>query len=220
MAVYNQNFDELSSLEKSRTVITFLKLLPTVKEMRSHILEQRNTDGVLQKWIDRISPAALGILRWIIASNRSCIFQVDKCPGQTEEDAIQSGVRLDHKIPGIDGWVQFRFAQGAPDKEARFLKCWRDNQKKLALKYPTIFAWHGSSLHNWHSIIRSGLDFTQTINGRAFGHGCYHSQDFRVSEQYSGIHKAVSVLSHIITSTQVAFFFKVPRDDGIYTYFS
>lgn len=53
---------------------------------------------------------------------------------------------------------------------------------------PTLFAFHGSGFHNWHSIIREGLHFRDTVNGRAFGHGVYHSLDIQTSLLYSGQH--------------------------------
>lgn len=183
--MYYEDFNTLDQNSMARSIVLLLDLLPSVQEMRSYIMKQRNQDKSLQNWSQRLSPACLGILRWIIASNRSCIVQVDTLPGQTKSDAEQNGVRLDQKIPGMDDWVQFRFAQGSPDKEHRFSKALRDVQKRLDLKYPTIFAWHGSDLKNWHSIIRTGLDFNKTVNGRAFGHGCYHSQEMNVSMGYS-----------------------------------
>lgn len=189
LLVYNQNFHDLDQINMAQIIVMLLDILPTVKEMRSYIMKQRIKDKALQDWVEKISPAGLGILRWIIASNRSCIVQVDKTPGQTEKDAIESGVRFDPKIPGMDQWIQFRFAQGAPDKEFRFLKCLRDSQKKNDLKHPTIFAWHGSKLSNWHSIIRNGLDFKNVVNGRAFGHGCYHSQNLHTSLGYCQEHR-------------------------------
>jgi ubiquitin-conjugating enzyme E2 Q len=51
-----------------------------------------------------------------------------------------------------------------------------------------MFAWHGSRLANWHSIIRTGLDFLEPLNGRAYGHGVYHSQDLNTSLGYSSNH--------------------------------
>jgi ubiquitin-conjugating enzyme E2 Q len=75
---------------------------------------------------------------------------------------------------------------GAPDKERRFIQSVRDVTNRLHLKFPTLFAWHGSPLHNWHSIIREGLHFNETHHGRAFGHGVYHSLDANTSIGYSG----------------------------------
>ena len=48
-----------------------------------------------------------------------------------------------------------------------------------------MFAWHGSELGNWHSIVRQGLHFNKTTNGRAYGHGVYHAKDFGTSNGYS-----------------------------------
>jgi ubiquitin-conjugating enzyme E2 Q len=132
----------------------------------------------------------LGLLRWIIASNRSCIVQVDKCPGQ---EATDPSIRLEQKCSNVsDNWVQFRFAQGAPDKEQRFLNALRTEKQNLDPRYPTLFAFHGSPLGNWHSIIRHGLDFNDTLHGRAYGHGVYHALDQSTSIGYtSGLGAAV-----------------------------
>lgn len=91
-----------------------LDTLPTIKELQSYLVTQgRSSEPNLRLWKQRVSPATLGILRWIIASNRSCIVQVDICPGQTEEEVAKAKIRLDQKCTNVDGhYVQFRFAQG------------------------------------------------------------------------------------------------------------
>lgn len=58
----------------------------------------------------------------------------------------------------------------------------------IILSDPSLFAFHGSPLANWHSIIREGLHFKETAHGRAFGHGCYHSLDLNTSIGYSDMH--------------------------------
>lgn len=169
MVKYDQMFDDLDDARKAESIIMLLETLPTIKELQSYLVKQsRSSEPNLRMWKDRVSPAALGILRWIIASNRSCIVQVDICPGQSESEIATSKIRLDQKCSNVDeNYVQFRFAQGAPDKELRFLNALKAQQAKLPPKYPTMFAWHGSPLHNWHSIIRHGLDFKETYHGRA-----------------------------------------------------
>ncbi len=164
-----------------------LETLPAITDLRSYLLQQsRHAEPNLRAWKERVSPAALGILRWIIASNRSCIVQVDRCPGQSEADIIASKIRLNQRLSNIgDNFVQFRFAQGSPDKEQKFLNALKAQQSNFDAKYPTIFAWHGSPLPNWHSIIRTGLDFKETLHGRAFGNGVYHSQDQNTSIGYA-----------------------------------
>lgn len=187
LQVYDKNFDDLTVNQKYECIKMLLETIPSIKEMKNYLKQQQKVaEPSLRTWVDRISPAALGLLRWIIASNRSCIVQVDMCPGQEEDDEPKAFVRQDEKVSNMSGWVQFRFAQGAPDKEARFNKALGDMVEARNHDYPTLFAWHGSPLQNWHSIIRSGLDFKETQNGRAYGHGCYHSLDQTTSLTYAG----------------------------------
>ena len=83
-------------------------------------------------------------------------------------------------------YVQFRLVQGAPDKEQRFITAVNEKSMTVRPQHPTIFAWHGSPLYNWHSILREGLHFKDTVHGRAFGHGVYMSPHFRTSLGYAG----------------------------------
>lgn len=174
--VYNQNFDDLSDIAKCEVICRLLNTLPTVKEMQDYLKSSRKE---LRSWIDRISPATAGILRWIIASNRACIFQVDDLDASKDKQKKNA----DQRVHGMPGWMQFRFAMGAPDKERRFLN---EVSQRKHLNFPTMFAWHGSPLHNWHSIIREGLHFKYVASGRAFGDGVYHSQHSSTSLGYSG----------------------------------
>jgi ubiquitin-conjugating enzyme E2 Q len=137
--VYNFPFDALSAAEKPRAIVTILDTLPSVVEMKSWL--ERNTkvgeEASLKGWVNRISPSALGVLRWIIASNRSCIVPVDQLlnpEGSVTTDTrgkIKDGA--ERRIPGLDDWLQFRFAMGAPDKEQRFVNCVRNAQQRLNL---------------------------------------------------------------------------------------
>jgi ubiquitin-conjugating enzyme E2 Q len=174
---YDQNFDELDEHGKREAIYALLDLLPSVSDMKQYLT--RKQQSALSSWVDRFPPAALALLRWIIASNRACIMQVD-------EDVATVGRKGQDRLCGMPGWSQFRFAMGAPDKERRFITSVRETTDRLKLTYPTLFAWHGSPLHNWHSIIREGLHFKDTAHGRAYGHGVYHSLDCNTSLGYSG----------------------------------
>ncbi|KAI9046781.1 hypothetical protein LZ554_009518 [Drepanopeziza brunnea f. sp. 'monogermtubi'] len=189
MTIYRHNFDDLNDALKSYTIVMLIETLPSIRDMRAYLVQQsNNTEPSLKAWKERISPAALGVLRWIIASNRSCIVQVDRCPGQSDTELAISKTRLDQRVSDIEAnWVQFRFAQGSPDKEQRFLNALRAQQASLNPKYPTIFAWHGSPLANWHSIIRTGLDFRETLHARVFGDGVYHAMDQATSIGYASV---------------------------------
>jgi ubiquitin-conjugating enzyme E2 Q len=180
--IYNQNFDDLSDDNKRQSILMLLDVIPPVKEMKDYL--SRGTHRSLSAWVDRIPPASLGILRWIIASNRACILQVDD-----EQDAGTTR-KIEDRLYGMSGWAQFRFAMGAPDKERRFIRAVRKTSQRLNLSHPTLFAWHGSGMKNWHSIIREGLHFKDISHGRAYGNGVYHSLDMHTSLGYSGMNRA------------------------------
>ena len=178
--VYNENFDDLRDDEKQATVCRLLDTLPSVKQMGDFLRNMQSRHISLRNWVDRISPAALGILRWIIASNRSCIVQVDSPDGDP--------AKSEDRVWGMKSYKQFRFAQGAPDKEQRFISSVRQANDRLGLKHPTLFAWHGSPLFNWHGIVREGLHFKEVAHGRAFGDGVYHSLQALTSLGYAGMY--------------------------------
>lgn len=190
--IYNQHFDELSEVDRRESICMLLDTLPNVKQMREY-LRGREQSLDLEGWIDQVSPAARGILRWIIASNRSCIVQVDNLDGK--EKGLGSLGKPEQRVHGMGQWMQFRFAQGAPDKEQRFVNSVREATERLHLKISTIFAWHGSPLQNWHGIVREGLHFKETLHGRAHGHGCYHAMDFATSLNYSALQQYGGYLS-------------------------
>ena len=178
MVLYNQNLDDLDEARKAGAILMQLETIPSVAKMRSYLAE--NPTQQIEKW-DRLTPAASKLLRWIVASNRSFIVQVDECP--TENGQPEEGLaRHQEHISGVNGWLQFRFAQGSPEKEVLFQQALQQVKKP----HKTILAWHGSALSNWHSIIREGLDFKQTHNGRAYGDGVYFGHDFNTSLGYAG----------------------------------
>lgn len=132
--VYNQQFDALQPEMKHLCILSLLNTLPPVSEMHSWLL--RNT-GVgdkasLKKWEQRISPSALACLRWIIASNRSCIVALNSSGADDNTNEVQDT----HSSPvcGMGSYMQFRFAMGAPDKEQRFVKAMRETQARLNLE--------------------------------------------------------------------------------------
>ncbi|PGG98774.1 ubiquitin-conjugating enzyme E2 Q [Blastomyces parvus] len=175
--IYNLNFDEISAVNKQTTIAMLLDTLPSVDEMKKFLMNSsKGAEPMLADWRARISKSALDVLRWIVASNRSCIIQ----DGHTAHTAYNDSDR----VSGMDNYMQFRFAQGAPDKEQRFVQAVAAATERLNLKYPTIFAWHGSRLSNWHGILREGLHFRELVNGRAYGNGVYMSPYFTTSSSY------------------------------------
>ncbi|GIJ81692.1 hypothetical protein Asppvi_000192 [Aspergillus pseudoviridinutans] len=168
--VYERNFDDLDVNDKRAAVRLLLDTLPSVDKMKAFLTDSDNKK--LAAWRDVISPAALNVLRWVVASNRSFIL---------EDDTTHS----DHRVSGMESYKQFRLVQGAPDKERRFRAAVAANAAITKTDYPTIFAWHGSPVYNWHSILREGLHFKEIMNGRSYGDGVYLSNNFHTSVGYT-----------------------------------
>ena len=200
--VYNQSFDQLSDGQKHQSIATLLETLPAVQEMKKYLVQkQHRQEPTLKNWRDRLSESTLNLLRWIIASNRSCIVQVDRASSPDSGDALNNlsktptapdisttAASTEDRVSGMAKWMQFRFAQGAPDKEQRFIDCVNEGAARTGKKHPTLFAWHGSPLSNWHSIVRQGLNFSETLHGRAYGHGVYMSPHCTTSISYSSMY--------------------------------
>lgn len=186
--VYCQDFINLNDGSKCVAMMRLLDTLPTVLQMREYLSNQQTAE--LKSWIQRISPSALTLLRWIIASNRSCIMQVDELATSKDKTPIDNKSSVigkdQERCYGMKDYMQFRFAMGAPDKEQRFINEVRKTTTRLKLDYPTIFGFHGSPLYNWHMIIREGLHYKSADHGRAYGDGVYHAVNASISCGYSG----------------------------------
>ncbi|KAL2256111.1 hypothetical protein VTK26DRAFT_2171 [Humicola hyalothermophila] len=199
---YAADFDSLEDAEKGVAMRLILDTLPPILEIEEWLSSHPQSSI---RCMDRISPAAASLLQWIVSSNRSCIFQVDRSRAvaarvrdPTRNDSADDSAgctgtagrgrnREHERIPGMDGWVQFRFAQGSPDKELRFNRALQEVAARKPIEsHPTIFAWHGSNMANWHSIVRTGLDFKDIRSGRAFGNGVYFSPYCSTSLGYTG----------------------------------
>ncbi|KAL6232328.1 hypothetical protein BDW75DRAFT_247284 [Aspergillus navahoensis] len=173
---YDTDFASLPPIKRASVALDLLDILPSVLEMKSYIDQKRGGQHrPLSEWQDRINLSALYILQWIVGSNRSVIMYDDN---------------PQHRIPGMDSYIQFRFAQGAPDKEQRFVAAVNKTASRLHLQHPTLFAWHGSPFHNWHSILREGLHYKEVVNGRSCGNGIYMAPQFNTSLGYSSRHQS------------------------------
>ncbi|KAJ5971050.1 Ubiquitin-conjugating enzyme E2 [Penicillium vulpinum] len=168
--VYDTDLDDLTPLQKTRMISCLLGMLPRIEEMKMFI-GSHEKGKLLSSWKNVIPPAGLDLLRWVVASNRSLIKQDDDEPR--------------HQIVGMSNYIQFRLVQGAADKEQRFINAVNSNSLAENPNHPTIFAWHGSPVNNWHSILREGFHFKQIIHGRACGHGVYMSNNFHTSLGYT-----------------------------------
>ncbi|PKY02023.1 hypothetical protein P168DRAFT_320583 [Aspergillus campestris IBT 28561] len=166
---YDCDLDSLDKKRKLEAIRALINTIPDVNSMKSFICSRGGSERPLSDWKEAISPPALYVLKWIVASNLSCIM-LDEDP--------------EHQVSGVDNYLQFRLAQGSPDKEKRFVRAVKDNTDAWNLSHPTLFAWHGSPVENWHSILREGLRFDKILHGRTYGNGVYMAQNFETSHSY------------------------------------
>ncbi|KAI0086019.1 hypothetical protein BDY19DRAFT_962578 [Irpex rosettiformis] len=167
------DFDSMDTpAAKNSAVMTLLDRLPSVKEMKMQLEWNSKTSmrtRSLKEMYPDVPPASWQLLRWCVGS---CTAQLEKLT--SPEDCIV-GVGSE--------WRQYRLAVGAPDAEAKFKAAQVEAQKwdENAQRYPSLYAFHGSPTHNWHSIIRHGLWCKETAHGRAHGDGVYFAKDGNLS---------------------------------------
>ncbi|XP_048014383.1 protein mono-ADP-ribosyltransferase PARP6 isoform X3 [Megalobrama amblycephala] len=154
----------------------------TGAEKRSYERLQRALDSItsireitqgpyveIKKQMDKMDPLAHPLLQWIISSNRSHIV---KLPSSRQLKFMHTS-------------HQFLLLSSPPAKEARFRTA-----RKL---HGSTFAFHGSHIENWHSILRNGLvnaSYTKLqLHGAAYGKGIYLSPISSISFGYSGMGK-------------------------------
>lgn len=177
---YWQDIDEFPPDRRRFALLTILDGIPSVLDMRNYLMGQPGRR--LATW-SRINASELAVLNWTVASNRSLIVQ-DDVETEKAKKTIENDLAWNLGEQQKQSWMWFRFLQGSPEMEQKFEH--KASQMLETTKTPTIFAWHGSRLKNWHSIIRTGLDFSVVENGRAGGDGVYFSHERNTSLHYSG----------------------------------
>ncbi|KAL0492008.1 hypothetical protein AKO1_010138 [Acrasis kona] len=109
--------------------------------------------GDYKKQLSLIHPLIYKVLVWMVASNRSHLKLL-------KDEEI---------IPDLGATHQFIMMNSTPEKECRF--------QQLKQSYGSFYAFHGSALCHWHSILRTGLknmsNTERMVNGAAHGSGIY-----------------------------------------------
>ncbi|XP_061578438.1 protein mono-ADP-ribosyltransferase PARP6-like isoform X3 [Cololabis saira] len=158
------------------------KILAFSPKKRSYDRLQRALDIVLlirrmgqgpyseiKKQMDKLDPLASPLLQWILASNRSHIVKLP----------------LNMQLKFMRTPHQFLLISSPPSKEVRF--------QTARTLYGSTFAFHGSHIENWHSILRKGLvnaSYTKLqLHGAAYGKGIYLSPISSISFGYSEMGK-------------------------------
>ncbi|KAK7009383.1 poly [ADP-ribose] polymerase 6 [Biomphalaria glabrata] len=135
------------------------KFIPDIKDMLDL------SEDLLKNNFQEAHIASYPFLRWIISSLRA---HIEYIPPEKQFEFMTT----DH---------QFLLLFKPPREDTIF------NQKKN--KYGSVFAFHGSPIFNWHSIIREGLlvasGTSRQLNGAAYGNGIYLSPNLHLSLGYS-----------------------------------
>jgi hypothetical protein len=120
--------------------------------------------GILREECNKISVLIYPFLRWLMASNR-CFLKL---------------LAGDKQIKQMNTKYQFALLNATPEKESIF--------NAARQKYGSFYAWHGSSLCNWHAIMRNGLKnmsgTSGQLNGAAYGSGVYLAAESGTSFGY------------------------------------
>ncbi|CAG8567783.1 8671_t:CDS:10 [Paraglomus occultum] len=163
------NHDETPNYELLKEKIN---LLPPVNEMVQYA--QKNS---LKADLDKIDSLCFPLLSWIISSNRTHLRLLE-----SDDEKVQ----YSDPANTYSSWKQFIMIMSSPEKEEKFQKekqRLRDERRGQTLG--ELFAFHGSPLTNWHSIIRTSLNYNKVTHGRAFGDGVYHSLQAATSASYA-----------------------------------
>ncbi|KAJ8380446.1 hypothetical protein SKAU_G00012240 [Synaphobranchus kaupii] len=123
----------------------------------------------IKKQMDKHDPLAHPLLQWVISSNRSHIVKLP----------------VTRQLKFMHTPHQFLLLCSPPAKESNFRAA-----KGL---FRSTFAFHGSHIENWHSILRNGLVVASNtrlqLHGAIYGSGIYLSPLSSISFGYSGMNK-------------------------------
>ncbi|XP_066273404.1 protein mono-ADP-ribosyltransferase PARP6-like isoform X3 [Branchiostoma lanceolatum] len=143
----------------------------------------------MKKQLDKKDKYAWPFLSWVISSNRSHIVKLPES----------------RRIKFMHTPHQFLLLSSPPAKEQAFREAKR--------QHGSLFAFHGSHIENWHSILRHGLinasGTKHQLHGAAYGSGIYLSPNSSVSFGYScmghGSHKAARNKALLVTPHRKGF---------------
>jgi hypothetical protein len=149
-------------------VRTVIEKIPPIQQLSKWVDE-----GNLKEKCDAVDPLLYMLLRWILASNRCHLKKLEP----------------QEQIREMETPHQYILLSSTPSREKRF--------QELKSQYGSVYAFHGSPLGNWHSIMRNGLENMSgteaQLHGAAYGKGVYLAPTSNTSVNYM---KYVSTWSH------------------------
>ncbi|XP_018419957.1 PREDICTED: poly [ADP-ribose] polymerase 8 isoform X2 [Nanorana parkeri] len=166
LGVMNEAADEIATGAQKKNYDRVQKALDSIASIR----EMTQAPYLeIKKQMDKQDPLAHPLLQWVISSNRSHIVKLP----------------VNRQLKFMHTPHQFLLLSSPPAKEANFRTA-----KKL---FGSTFAFHGSHIENWHSILRNGLVVASNtklqLHGAMYGSGIYLSPLASISFGYSGMNK-------------------------------
>nr|XP_054540347.1 protein mono-ADP-ribosyltransferase PARP8 isoform X8 [Pan troglodytes]XP_054540348.1 protein mono-ADP-ribosyltransferase PARP8 isoform X8 [Pan troglodytes] len=170
LGVMNEAADEIATGAQKKNYDRVMKALDSITSIR----EMTQAPYLeIKKQMDKQDPLAHPLLQWVISSNRSHIVKLP----------------INRQLKFMHTPHQFLLLSSPPAKESNFRAA-----KKL---FGSTFAFHGSHIENWHSILRNGLVVASNtrlqLHGAMYGSGIYLSPMSSISFGYSGMNKKQKV---------------------------
>ena len=119
----------------SEALVEALDLLPPVSVMAT-----AKSEVHLQAMLDDVSPVGFRLLKWVLQAGR---MNMTLIPAKNQ-------------VAGMGTTLQFQVVTTQPEKEVQFRE-WQRRSRGYGAGNGSFVAFHGSSIANWHSILRTGL---------------------------------------------------------------
>jgi len=162
---HNMGFNHTDGSQDAELLVETIQKIPKISEMQKYA-----SDDQLKVVLDEISPLAFTLLRWVVRSNRTHLELIPK----------------KRQLKDMKTDLQFNVVSSFPEHERKF-QDWKGRARNLSKNSKSkknspnssgsYYAFHGSPITNFHSIIRTGLR-------GGFVPGIYHAQNAFVSFGY------------------------------------
>ncbi|KAK4684001.1 ubiquitin-conjugating enzyme E2 Q, partial [Tremellales sp. Uapishka_1] len=169
---YTSDSSPLDPLNQRKALVWLIESLPNVSQMKQ-LLDSGNPLKDIEAF-----PGAMGVLRWVVGSCKAYLKETK--PNEGVLNSMTDGQAYGNATQKVK---QFTFVVGSPQQERDFKAEIEVAQKSYpkCLDYPTMLAWHGSAGERWHNILRTGLDYQEIANARAYGNGVYFANEASIS---------------------------------------
>lgn len=174
--------DDLDEPKQRLALVSLIECLPKVTEIQAHLKSGQPISKI------KASPGAITVLRWVVGSCRAYLKEGRPGEGVVSDSSTPAPSQAAYYGGSMSSSNirQFSFVVGNPEQETNFAKEISDASatKKSLDQHPTMLVFHGeltldicqcrlissgSSVDRWHNIVRTGLDFQETVCGRVGG---------------------------------------------------